>query len=177
MLVLYLKIAFRNMWKYKTQSLTGIFSLAFSLACFVPALYWMRYETTYDSFYPDAKDIYRVYAVEKQSGKVNEMVQEPLVSKLREEFPATEASTGFYPETNICSTEGMPYIRLRTLLTNNTFCGVFPQEFVCGNPEHPLAVMYNMILTESMAIRLFGDAEKAIGQQIQSLYYFFYPRG
>ena len=175
MLALYLKIAFRNMWKYKTQSLTGIFSLAFSLACFVPALYWMRYETTYDSFYPDAKDIYRVYAVEKQSGKVNEMVQEPLVSKLREEFPATEASTGFYPETNICSTEGMPYIRLRTLLTNNTFCGVFPQEFVCGNPEHPLAVMYNMILTESMAIRLFGDAEKAIGQQIQSLYYFFYP--
>ena len=175
MLALYLKIAFRNMWKYRTQSLTGIFSLAFSLACFVPALYWMRYETTYDSFYPGAKDIYRVYAVEKQSGKVNEMVQEPLVSKLREEFPATEASTGFYPEMNICSTEGMPYIRLRTLLTNHTFFGVFPQEFVCGNSEHPLAVMYNIILTESMAIRLFGDAEKAIGQQIQSLYYFFYP--
>ena len=37
MLALYLKITFRNMWKYKTQSLTGIFGLAFGLACFVPA--------------------------------------------------------------------------------------------------------------------------------------------
>lgn len=36
MLALYLKIAFRNMWKFKTQSLTGIFGLAFGLACFVP---------------------------------------------------------------------------------------------------------------------------------------------
>ena len=175
MFALYLKIAFRNLWKYKTQSLTGIFSLAFSLACFVPALYWMRYETSYDNSYPDADRIYRIYAVEKQSGKVNEMVQEPLVSKLREQFPATEASTGFFPEINTCSTEGMPYIRLQTLLTNNTFFGVFPQEFVSGNTQQPLEVMSNIVLTESMAIRLFGDAEKAIGQQIQSLYYFFNP--
>ena len=61
MLALYLKITFRNMWKYKTQSLTGIFGLAFGLACFVPALYWLHYETSYDSFYPEAEDIYRVY--------------------------------------------------------------------------------------------------------------------
>lgn len=38
MLTHYLIIAFRNMWKYKTQSLTGIFGLAFAIACFVPAL-------------------------------------------------------------------------------------------------------------------------------------------
>lgn len=175
MIIHYLKVAFRNLWKYKTQSFTGIFSLAFSIACFVPVLYWMNYETSYDSFYSKAKDIYRVYVVEKQSGKVNEMVQEPLVSKLREEFPAIETSTGFYPETNACSTQSIPYIRLNTLLTNNSFFSVFPQEFVSGNSEHSLDVMYNIVLTESMAIRLFGDVEKAIGQQIQSLYYFFYP--
>ena len=49
----YLKVAFRNMRKYKTQSLIGIFGLAFGLACFVPALYWLRYEMSYDSFYPE----------------------------------------------------------------------------------------------------------------------------
>lgn len=169
MFVHYLKIAFRNLWKYKTQSFTGIFSLAFSLACFVPALYWMCYETSYDGFRPHAEDIYRIYAVEKQSGKVNEMVQEPLVSKIREQFPATEASTGFYPETNICSAEGTPYIRLQRLLTDNTFFSVFPQVFVSGDTQHPLGIIYNIVLTGTMAIRLFGDVEKAIGQQIQSL--------
>ncbi|MDR1200104.1 MAG: ABC transporter permease [Tannerellaceae bacterium] len=173
MITHYFKITFRNLWKYKTQSFTGIFSLAFGLACFVPALYWMRYETSYDGFYPDAEQIYRVYAVEKQSGKVNEMVQEPLVWLLREQFPATEASTGFYPEINACSAEGTPYIRLRTLLTDNTFFSVFPQAFVSGDTQHPLEIRSNIILTETMAIRLFGDVEKAVGRQVQSLYYFF----
>jgi hypothetical protein len=93
----YFKIAFRNLWKYKAQSLTGIFSLAFGLACFVPALYRMCYETSYDGFYPGAEHIYRVYAIEKQSGKMSEMVPEPLVWLLREQFPATEAAA-FIPK-------------------------------------------------------------------------------
>jgi putative ABC transport system permease protein len=70
----YLKIAFRNMRKHRTQALIGIFGLAFGLACFVPALYWLRYETSYDSFYPGSEQIYRVYLYEKQSGKLNERV-------------------------------------------------------------------------------------------------------
>ncbi|MDR1259453.1 MAG: ABC transporter permease [Tannerellaceae bacterium] len=175
MIVHYFKTAFRNMWKYRTQSLTGIFGLAFGLACFVPALYWMRYETSYDGFYPGAENIYRIYAVEKQSGKVNEMVQEPLVLLLREQFPATEASAGFYPETNACSADGAPYVRLRTLLTGNAFFSVFAQEFVSGDAREPLQAMYSIVLTETVAINLFGDVEKAVGQQIQSLYYYFYP--
>ena len=45
MLAHYLKIAFRNIWKYKVQSFIAIFGLAFGLTCFVPALFWLRYET------------------------------------------------------------------------------------------------------------------------------------
>lgn len=172
----YLKITFRNMWKYKTQSFTSIFGLAFGLACFVPALYWMRYETSYDSFYPDAEHIYRIYAVEKQSGKVNELVPGILEKKLHEHFPGMEISTAFYPEVNNCSTEQTPHVRLRTLNTlNSSFFKVFPQEFVSGDVYQPLETMYNMVITESVAIGLFGDVEKAIGQKIQSTFYFFNP--
>ncbi|MBP9480206.1 MAG: ABC transporter permease [Parabacteroides sp.] len=168
MLTLYFKIAFRNMWKYKTQSLTGIFGLAFGLACFVPALYWMRYETSYDSFYPDAEHIYRIYAVEKQSGKVNEGVSRVFEKKLHEKFPAVEASTVCITEHENCSVEGIPHIQLRTLYTDSTFFGIFPQEFVCGDVKQPLQVLNNIILTETVAVRLFGDVEKAIGQQVQT---------
>ena len=86
MLALYLKITFRNMWKYKTQSLTGIFGLAFGLACFVPALYWLHYETSYDSFYPEAEDIYRVYAIDKQSGNVNKSLSKVYEKALHEQL-------------------------------------------------------------------------------------------
>ncbi|MDR0845351.1 MAG: ABC transporter permease [Tannerella sp.] len=171
----YFKIAFRNMWKYKTQSLTGIFGLAFGLACFVPALYWMRYETSYDSSYPDAEHIYRIYAVDKQSGKVNELVPSIVEKKLHDQFPGTEASTLFFTEFNNCKTESTSHIRLRTLNSDSTFFRVFPQEFVCGDARQPLPTMYDIVLTESAAIRLFGDVEKAVGQQLQSTFYFFGP--
>lgn len=176
MFIHYLKIAFRNIWKYKTQSLTGIFGLAFGLACFVPALYWMRYETSYDSFYPDAENIYRIYAVEKQSGKVNELVPAIVEKKLQEQFPGMENSTVFFSEINACKTENVPHIRLRTIDTDSsTFLRVFKQEFISGDAMNPLQAKFNLVITESMAKGLFGDVETAIGKQLQSTTYFFNP--
>ena len=175
MFKLYLKIAFRNMWKYRTQSLIGIFGLAFGLACFVPALYWLRYETSYDNFHPDAEQIYRVYSLEKQSGKVNEQVPGILERKLHERFPAMETTATLFFEINNCSAGETPHIQLRMLNSNNSFFSIFPQEFVCGDALQPLQILNNIVLTESVAKRLFGDVEKAIGQQLQSTFYFMEP--
>ena len=175
MITHFLKITFRNMWKNKTQSLISIFGLAFGIACFVPAFYWMRYETTYDGFYPDAKNIYRIYSIEKLSGKVNEQVPGILERKLHDHFPATEISTGFVINFENYSAEETPHIRLRTLYTDSTFFRVFPQTFVSGDARQPLQIVRNIILTKSTAIRLFGDVEKAIGQQIKTTLYGFPP--
>ena len=175
MIVHYLKIAFRNLRKYKTQSLTGIFGLAFGLACFVPALYWLRYETSYDGFYPGAENIYRIYAVEKQSGKVNELVPGILERKLHEHFPATETTVSFILEPDNYRTEETSHIRLHTLYADSAFFHVFPQVFICGDARQPLQINGNIVLTETVAVRLFGDVEKAVGQQIQSKEFFFLP--
>jgi ABC-type transport system, involved in lipoprotein release, permease component len=156
------------MWKYKTQSLIGIFGLAFGLACFVPALYWLRYETSYDNFYPESEQIYRIYSVEKQSGMVNELVSGILDRKLQEQLPAMENSTVFFIVQDNCRTESMPHIGLRTLFSDSTFLNVFPQVFVSGDARRPLQILNNIVLTETVAIRMFGDVEKAVGQQINS---------
>ena len=175
MIVHFLKIAFRNFRKYKTQSLVGILGLAFGLACFVSALYWLRYETSYDNFYPEAEHIYRVYSMEKESGKVNEQIPGIFERKLHEQFSAMENTITLFFETNNCSTEETPHIQLQMLNTNDSFFGVFPQTFVCGDTRQPLQIVNNIVLTESVAIRLFGDAEKAIGKQLQSTFYFVEP--
>ena len=170
MLIHYLKITFRNMWKHKAQSLTGIFGLAFALACFIPALYWMRYETSYDSFYPGAENIYRIYAVEKQSGKVNEYVPGVLSRKLQEYFSVTEFSTGFVPDKIDFRIGITTDIQLNTISADSSFFQVFPQVFIYSDTKQPLKMLHNMVLTETVAIRLFGDAEKAIGRQITNLW-------
>ena len=60
MLLHYLKVAARNLLKYKTQSVISIVGLAIGLAAFVYGWHWMKYETSYDSFYPDAERSYLV---------------------------------------------------------------------------------------------------------------------
>ena len=165
----YLTIVFRNLRKYKSQSWIAVFGLAFGLVCFVPAIYWLHYETGYDAFYPDAGQIYRIYAVEKQSGKVNERVPGILEAKLHEHFPVIVNSTGFtvgYFEAY--SAEGFPHIRLYTLYADSIFFSLFPQVFIAGDARPPIQAMRNIIITESTAIRLFGGAEEAIGMPMKS---------
>lgn len=164
----YFKITLRNILRYKTQSFTAIFGLAFGLVCFVPALYWLHYETSYDSFYPNAEHIYRIYSVEKQSGKVNEQVPGILAGELLKQFPAMDASAGFVTEQFDYSTEEKTYIQLNTICVDSAFFQVFPQESTNGDMRQALQIKGNMVLTESVALRLFGDVEKAIGKKLDN---------
>ena len=51
----YLKIAYRNLLKYRTQSIISIIGLAIGLACFALSTFWVQYEMTYDDFHKDAE--------------------------------------------------------------------------------------------------------------------------
>lgn len=47
----YLKVAFRNLAKYKVQSIVSILGLAVGFVCFALSTLWIRYEMTYDTFH------------------------------------------------------------------------------------------------------------------------------
>ena len=46
----HLKMAFRNLRKYKTQNIISIIGLAVGFTCFAFSALWIRYEMSYDSF-------------------------------------------------------------------------------------------------------------------------------
>ena len=56
----YIKIAFRNLLKYKLQSFICIVGLAIGFTSFALSSLWIRYELTYDTFRKDADRIYYV---------------------------------------------------------------------------------------------------------------------
>ena len=58
----YLKVAFRNLAKYKVQSIVSILGLAVGFVCFALSTLWIRYEMTYDTFHEGAERIYLVRA-------------------------------------------------------------------------------------------------------------------
>lgn len=167
----YIRLAFRNMRKHKTQSFSGIFALFFGLICFVPALYWLRYETSYDTFYPENELIYRIYTTEKETGKTNDLASGILERRLREQYPAMKNTAVFFTVTEDFSTPQIPHTKLKSIYTDSAFLNVFQQQILRGDIHHPLEATNNLILTESKAISIFGSAQQAIGKSLKKSHF------
>ena len=52
------KISFRNLIKYKTQSVISLLGLAVGFTCFALSAIWIHYDMTYDNFQEDAGQIH-----------------------------------------------------------------------------------------------------------------------
>ena len=88
----YLKVAFRNLMKYKTQSLVSIIGLAVGFTCFALSVLWIRYEMTYDTFHEGAERIYLVRAhYAHEPGKISNSTPYPLADYLQKGNPEIEA--------------------------------------------------------------------------------------
>src|SRR5689334_4042778 len=66
----YLKVAFRNLWKYKSFSAINIAGLAIGMAACLLILQYVSFKLSYDQFHDDVKDIYRVANDRFQNGKL-----------------------------------------------------------------------------------------------------------
>ena len=56
----YLKIAFRSLWKYKTNSFVSITGLAIGIGCFILLATYILHELRYDRFQENGDQIARV---------------------------------------------------------------------------------------------------------------------
>lgn len=93
----YLKVAIRNLLKYKVQSAVSILGLAVGFVCFSLSLYWIHYETTYDHFRQDADRIYIVRTNDEYAeGKISARVPYSLADYLTQHFPDIEVAAPFH---------------------------------------------------------------------------------
>ena len=96
MFVHYLKITFRNLLKYKTQNVISIVGLAIGLATYSLSSIWLKYETSYDTHWPDAERIYQIGEWEEnEMEKFNEYTSLLTPNRLKEQFPEIETSCAF----------------------------------------------------------------------------------
>ena len=105
MLYHYIKIAFRNLLKYKLQSFICIVGLAIGFTSFALSSLWIRYELTYDTFRKDADRIYYVRVESKTDDQgLSSVTPYPLARYLKETFPEIEEVATRVPGKPISST-------------------------------------------------------------------------
>ena len=171
MLLHYLKIAVRNLLKYKTQSVISIVGLAIGLATFALSSIWLKYEMTYDTHWPDAERIYQVGEWrENELEKFDRYTSYLLPSEFKKNFPEIEEICAIYHMQK--TDNGKDYYVLRA---DSAYNRIFPITILQGNDQF----LYDANLagiTESAAIRMFGTTD-VLGKTLSSNFRYSGPDG
>lgn len=72
MFVNYLKIAFRNLWRNRLQTIICLIGLSIGMTCFSLSTLWLRYIESFEDFVPEGDKVYYVTATEWEYIKADE---------------------------------------------------------------------------------------------------------
>ncbi|MFC1898096.1 ABC transporter permease [Candidatus Cloacimonadota bacterium] len=163
----YFKIAIRNLFRQKVFSAINIIGLAIGLACGILLSLWISDEISFDKFHENGKNIYRV--LENQSYSSQNMqvavTPAPMAEAMKDDFPeielATRYNTGFVQTIEV----GEKKFEERTgAFADADFFQMFSFPIIKGS-QNPLSDKNSIVLTETIAAKLFGD-EEAVGQTV-----------
>ena len=168
MIVHYLKIAWRNLLKYRTQTAVNIVGLAVGFACFALSLVWIRYELTYDRSMPGSERTYVVYRESSMdlSGRTTSVAC-PLGVALRETFPEVEDAAAFYRKGASIVQDGQKF-ELNSIEVDSFFVDLFGLRVLQGS----LGFLYTpdaVALTDDAAMKLFGTTD-VLGRELTDKY-------
>src|ERR1700712_1479509 len=156
----YLKIAVRNLRRHKFISFINIVGLTLGLtSCLLLLAYFMD-ELKFDKYHKNADRLYRVSLNYKwKTGDIQSAsTSGPMAPLLKANFPEIENITRFYTEgTEFIKTEKEPF-QILPVFTENSFFKVFSFDFIYGDPNTALSGPNSIVLTESTARKIFGDA-------------------
>ena len=167
MLKNYLKIAYRNLTRYKAFTVINILGLAVGMACTILILLWVQDELSFDKFNKNAESIYRVVEIQHYAGGTIfpvAVTPGPLAESLKDNFPEIENATRFNYSRRV--------LRYKDKIFNETvafadpsFLKIFSYPLVTGNPDNVLNDLHSIVLTEKAALKYFGD-ENPVGKSI-----------
>ena len=165
----YIKIAFRNLWKKKGYSALNIFGLALGI-CFASLIFiWVEDEVSFDDYFANKETLYKV--------KDHQTYDDVTYS-----FDATpgflaEAMLTDLPGINTTARSSVTLKNLFSISDKNlyakgnyvdpSFLSLFQLKFIKGSAQTSFDQLHSLVLTEGLAVTLFGSLQDIIGKTIQ----------
>ena len=150
----------------KFQSAFSIIGLAVAFFCFGICMYFVMGILTMDKYYDNHKRVLRLQQDHHVSGIRNTQFEE-----IKQLFPEIECYCRFYDrmETAYVAKENVD-CQLKTVECDTTLRHIYQPKLIAGSWHAAEHSPNSFLLTERCAKRIFGSAEKAIGQ-------IFIPKG
>jgi putative ABC transport system permease protein len=172
MFINYFKTGFRNILKNGLQSVINVFGLALGLACVFLITVYVNHEMTYDQFFPDSENVYRITW---ESDNSQTRTPHPMAQAMVNDFPEVESAVSLSPYWAAGLTREIFSVRnlekdikfdeRNALMVDSTFFDVFQLPIVLGNAKKALRSTNGILLSETAVKKYFGD-DDPIGKHL-----------
>lgn len=171
MLKSYLKIAFRSLVKNKIYTIINILGLSFGLGCCILILLFVQDETSYDKFFTDGDDIYRMVLERNYPDRTTNFALIPsgFSEIVADEIPEVQASTrlvGFPNFSTIVTYQDKVFEEYYYFSADSNFFSILDFEILQGDADRAFMNPNTVVITESTAFKYFGT-ENPIGKNIK----------
>lgn len=167
----YLKIAFRNMKRYKFYTLINFISLAMGITGALLVLLFIDHEINYDKFHENQQNIYRMileHPVKFAKGRTIFASTPPAMKDaMVDEFPEVLNATRYDNGPGIIKCHDEFYEVDGFRYVDPEFLNMFNFRLTSGDPGTALAEPFSLVVTEKEAIKLFGHQDP-IGKTVIS---------
>ena len=172
MIIHHLKVAFRSLLKYKTQTVISLLGLAVGFTCFALSAIWIHYEMTYDTFHEDAGQIHIIRKKKKMSTNDRLTYASPyvLAQYLKDNFAEVKAACsvqGGYGEQDFFYNDQA--YKMQELRLDSMAFSVFDIRILEGSNEFLNLRSRKVAITRRAAQRMFGN-ESPLGKEIYYSY-------
>jgi putative ABC transport system permease protein len=156
----YLKIAVRNLLKYKAFSFINIIGLAIGIATSILIFLFVQYEFSYDEFYKNSDRIFRI-AVDARIGNT-EIHQTgtpaPMPAAMYKELPGIDKITRIFDmdEAKI-QIQNKNYFEDDIFIVDSTFFEIFTLDIIDGQKENLLNEKSTAVIAKSFAEKYFQN--------------------
>ena len=134
----YLRVALRNLLRYKEYTAINIFGLAVGIACCLLIMLFVRSELSYDRFHSQSGRIFRVWQKEKEDGHefLNVVTPLPMAAAMQSFFPEIESACRVYNFNQPVKTGDHSFIE-NINMVDPGFFGIFDFQLLKGNKKIP----------------------------------------
>ena len=165
----YFKVAFRNLSRSKGFSAINIIGLSIGMASAIIILLWIQNEISYDRFHEKENRIYAVWNRATMDGKLSVWNATPkiLARTLEKDLPEVEQAARVNWSGSPIFSIGEKKLSIQGNMVDSNFLQIFSFPLIEGNPKTVLNDAHSIVLTQQLAIKLFGKNEDAVGKIIR----------
>jgi len=167
-----LLVAIRNFKKDKWYSLLNILGLTIGITFSLLLIFYIKDELSYDRYHEKADRIYRITSYIKEADK-DEMklaiTQYVLAPTLKNDYPEVEDAVRMVRGGKTMYKNGaLRVYQDKIYFTDSNFFHVFTYPLLDGNANTALIAPNSMVVTESVAKKIFGTTTGIVGRSLQN---------